>query len=232
MDGTNWNTEFSQIVEEHKYCLYDICKACMNRLMEDVDNAQEGFRIFLTEVEVPRYAPNEIPEEFFDVDADEIDTPTKTRLTDMEHQIVKELISQNVSEDVFYEEIWNRILDKILVSNNHQRSFLLVCMWLDPRIPYYQLGLGVSMDNDTYKKCVQQLEFPYKKMLFAMNAGYPQKTQKASILLKIADEISDQNERIVFWSLTISRLESRILKLKKRIQELESLMEADDSEIE
>lgn len=123
-------------------------------------------------------------------------------------------------------------MDEVLVSDDCQKACLLLYMWLDPRIPYFQLGPGVSMDDDTYRACVQELELPYKKMLFAMYAGYPQKTQKASVLLKIADEIPDKNNRIVFWSLTISRLESKILKLKKQVQELESQIESDDIEID
>ena len=150
----------------------------------------------------------------------------------MERQLVKELIFKDVSEDEFYDEIWKRVSDTLLVSDIYQKSFFLYQMWLDPRIPYFQLGLGVDMDGETYKNYVHQLQLPFKKATFVMNAGYPKRTQKVSVLLKIADDITDPNERIVFWSLTMSILEKRIVRLKEYIEELESMIESGDKDIE
>ena len=86
------------------------------------------------------------------------------------------------------------------------------------------------MSYEAYKKCVQQVNSSYKKMLFAMNAGYPQKTQKASILMKIAEEIPSQEQRIVFWALTLGRLERQIIDLKQQVKELKSRLESDNIE--
>lgn len=222
MNRTNWDTEFSDIVEGNKQCLYEICKLCMKRLIEDNDAAQEGFRYFLTQVSLPHYDEDEVPETIFDVEEDEISSETQNRLKEMEYQIVKELIFQDVSEDTFYKEIWKRLSDTLLVSDDYQRGYFLYRLWMDLRIPYYQLGLGTIMDSETYTHCVKQIEIPYKRMLFAMSAGYPKKSQKASVIMKIADEIPNQEERIVFWSLTLGRLEEQIKKLRERIEELES----------
>jgi len=233
MNKISWDVEFSSIIEQNRQNIYGICKLCMKLLEENMETAQQGFQYFLTHVSLPNYNnPDEIPEEFFDIDEDEIDEATQTRISGMEFQIVKELIFKDVLEDTFYEEIWKRASDPLLLSDIYQKSFFLLRMWLDSRIPYYQLGLGIDMDNQTYKDYVQQVKLPYQKMVFAMNAGYPKRTQKASILLKIADEIQDQKSRIVFWSLTIGRLENIIVKLKRRIEELESLIENNDMEVE
>lgn len=231
MDVINWNAKFSNAVEENKYCLFDICKACMALLIENADNAQEGFQYFLNQVQMPRYNSDEIPEGFFNIEENEIDDPTQMRIREMESQIVKELIFQDVSEKVFYGEIWKRMSDPLLVSDSYQKSYFLLRMWLDSRVPYYQLGLGVNMSNEAYKKCVQQVNSSYKKMLFAMNAGYPQKTQKASILMKIAEEIPSQEQRIVFWALTLGRLERQIIDLKQQVKELKSRLQSDNIEI-
>lgn len=232
MGKINWNNAFSSIVENNKQCLYEICKASMNLLEENTETAREGFQYFLCQISLPRYTPEEIPKEFFDIEEDEIDFSTQDRIREMESQIVKELIFQDATEETFYAEIWKRISDKLLVSDSYQRAYFLLRMWLDSRIPYYQLGLGVTMDDETYSECVQEVKLAYKQMLFAMNAGYPQKTQKASILMKIAEEISDQKQRIVFWALTLGRLEKQIVELKQQIQEREALLESDDMEEE
>lgn len=228
MNKVNWEAEISNIIEQNSTCLYQICKLFVGLLEKNSDTAKEGFQYFLTEVSPPRYTEEDIPDDLFEIDETEIDSETQIRISKMEFQLVKELILKDVSVDDFYEEIWKRVSDTLLVSDIYQKSFFLYQMWLDPRIPYFQLGVGVDMDDETYKNYVHRLQFAFKKVLFVMNAGYPKRTQKVSVLLKIADDITDPNERIVFWSLTIGLLENRITKLKKHIEELESIIESDD----
>lgn len=235
MDKINWGERFSAIVEQNKLCLYEICKLCMSLLEENPGTAQEGFEYFLTKISLPRYSPEEIPEELFDVKEDEIDPPTQERIRGMESQIIKELIFQDVSAETFYMEIWKRISDKLLVSDSYQKAFFLYRMWMDPRVPYYQLGLGHVMSKETYGECVKQVMLPYRKMLFAMNAGYPRRTQRISILMQIAEEIPDYEQRLVFWARTFEKLEKQIVGLRQRVQELEdevreleSILEFDD----
>ena len=122
----------------------------------------------------------------------------------------------------FYQELWKRFCDTLLISDRYQRAYFLLRTWLDPRIPYYRLGLGLRMDDETFQACVQQVELPFKKTRFAMNAGYPQKTQKASILMEIADAIPDQKQRVVFWALTLGRLEKEIVDLKRQVKALKA----------
>lgn len=232
MNKVNWSAEISNIFDQNSTCLYQICKLFVDLLEKNVETAEEGFQYFLTEVSPPRYNEEEIPDDLFEIDETEIDSDTQIRISKMERQLVKELIFKDVSEDDFYEEIWKRVSDTLLVSDIYQKSFFLYQMWLDPRIPYFRLGLGVDINSETYKHCVDKLQIPLKKALFVMNAGYPKRTQKVSILLKIADEITDLNERIVFWSLTMGILENRIVKLKKYIEELETIIESNNMDIE
>lgn len=237
MDKINWGERFSAIVEQNKSCLYEICKLSMSLLEENPETAQEGFEYFLTKISLPRYNPEEIPEELFDIKEDEIDLPTQNRIREMASQVIKALIFQDVSVETFYTEIWKRISDKLLVSDSYQKAFFLYRMWMDPRVPYYQLGLGHIMDKETYKERVKQVMLPYRKMLFVMSAGYPRRTQKVSILMKIAEEIPDYEQRMVFWALTFEKLERQIAELKQQvqelkqqIQELESILDVDDDE--
>lgn len=232
MNKVNWEQEFSSIVEHNKQNLYEICKICIDFMEKNADSAQEGFQYFLTQVSLPHYNSDEIPDTLFDVEESGLDQATQNRIEEMEDQVVKELIFNDASEEMFYKEIWKRVSDTLLVSDSYQKSFFLLRMWLDSRIPYYQLGLGVTIDSEDYKKYVQQVNLPYRKMLFVMSAGYPKRTQKTSILLEIADEIPDRNERIVFWSLTISRLEYQISRLEARIRELEELISSADAKEE
>ena len=222
MNTASMEEKFSEIVEKNSDSIYESCKKCVDLLEGWGREAQEGFQYFLTQVPLPQYAPGEVPKGFIQIREEEVDAPTQKRIREMESQIVKELILQDVTEKKFYQELWKRFCDTLLISDRYQRAYFLLRTWLDPRIPYYRLGLGLRMDDETFQACVQQVELPFKKTRFAMNAGYPQKTQKASILMEIADAIPDQKQRVVFWALTLGRLEKEIVDLRRQVKALKA----------
>ena len=163
MNTASMEEKFSEIVEKNSDSIYESCKKCVDLLEGWGREAQEGFQYFLTQVPLPQYAPGEVPKGFIQIREEEVDVPTQKRIREMEFQIVKELILQDVTEKKFYQELWKRFCDTLLISDRYQRAYFLLRTWLDPRIPYYRLGLGPRMDDETFQACVQQVEPPFKK---------------------------------------------------------------------
>lgn len=219
MNNAVWKAELEELRDQHADCLYDIAASAVDYLARDEACAQEKFRCLLTQVPLPRYAKDEVPERFFDIDEALVNPETDFRLASTINQVVRELILKNVTEDEFYAELWRRFSDTILIPDAAQRAVFLLRLWLDVRIPYYQLGPGITMPNEQYHQLVKQLEPQRRKVSFILNAGYPQKTQKASILMKVAGELSSDEERAVFWSIVLGRLENRIRDLQAALNE-------------
>ena len=129
-----------------------------------------------------------------------------------EKRILQNLINANVSEDEFYEKLWNKLNDSDLFPNFEDKTALLLSLWLDTRIPYYQLGDSCSMENDEFKSTIDLLSPQIKKARFIVYSGKEQKTQRTSLLMDVADTITEYKEKVVFWSYIISmiaKIESR-----------------------
>lgn len=208
--NSNWKTDLKAICEQHPNSLYEICEAVIEYFNQHSSDAQEMFRCFLTQVEIPSYSEDVMLQDFIAINEAKVSHETNKRLREMERTLVKELIFKDVPEDYFYDELWRRLSDTLLVSSSEQKAAFLNLLWLDPCIPYYQLGIGVQMDEEKYRDIVEQLYPQRSKIAFVMNAGYPQRTQKVSILMKMADELPSVDERIVFWSIVLGWLENRL----------------------
>lgn len=220
MANIDWNSKFTNIVEQNEQSLYNICKACILYMEKCGEAAEEGFRFFLENIFIPDYDPDNVPEGFFNISSDNLDPDTRDQVRKLESKLVKELILKDVPEEEFYSEIWKRMCDPLLISDNDQKAYFLLRMWLDMRVPYFQLGKGMQMDEDVYSMHARQLELPYKKIWFAMHADYPQRTQRASVLIKIVEELPNVEDRVVLCSIVLGYLERKISDQEETIQEL------------
>ena len=135
------------------------------------------------------------------------------------NRTLSNLIKKNVTEAEFYDDLWNRRQDDILSADREFKNVLLVRFWVDPRTPYYQLDEGCTMNNDEFSAAVKDINAYIEKAHFIICAGLPQKTQKASLLMKLAEEIKDPRERAVFWALVMEQ--DGIWQLKLREQKVE-----------
>ena len=124
-------------------------------------------------------------------------------------RILQNLINSNVKEAQFYEALWTKFNDPVLFPNDDDKTALLLGLWLNVRIPYYQLAEGCIMENDEYEKLAKSMREELKKANFIIYSGIPQKTQRTSLLMDLADTITDTRKRTVFWSVVISIISQR-----------------------
>lgn len=197
--------ELLDVVLLHKSDIGTVCKAVWEYILEKGPEQQKNtFVCFLQEVD------------FFDVDLDDetpIDfekaEPEIKNIYNIEKRIVEVLAENRPTEEVFYHSLWEKINDTILFPDIESQVTFLTSLWTDTRIPYYQLEDGCSMSNDEYQTIMLELRPLLKKANFIIDATFQQRTQRASLLLNLADTIEDKNKRIVFWAYIISRFNAR-----------------------
>ena len=85
------------------------------------------------------------------------------------------------------------------------------------------------MDNDEYRERIQKLAPELKKASFIIYSGLQQKTQRASLLMALADKIEDDRQRVVFWSCVISKITNQEARIEAE-RMLEQLDEGEDEE--
>ena len=148
------------------------------------------------------------------------DQQNEEELTDLEKRIVSNLIDSNIEESAFYSELCTKLGDDTLLSSIEDKAIFLALLWEDPQIPYYQLEEGRVMDNKQYGTIISKIRDPLDKAFFILNAKLHYKTQRSSLLIKVANTLENEDERIVFWAVLLDVQNKQIQELYKALDEL------------
>ena len=140
------------------------------------------------------------------------------------NQVVSSLIKKNVSEEDFYEELQEKYRDETLFDSSSKRACFLLTVWIDQRIPYYHLHEGCKMENEEYRELQTKILNQLKTAKFIVYRGGLQKTEQASLLMELAQTITDERERAVFWA-TVSSYQAVLYYRFKKSQEAQSKTE-------
>jgi len=110
-------------------------------------------------------------------------------------------------EAAYYTKLWSMLRTLLDAYTKEEQGACLYFVIFDERIPYWDIEPGVRMDNSEYQRIVKKIKPELRKMLYVLNLPAGQRTETASRLLRVLDELSDFNERTVFLSQLIARIE-------------------------
>lgn len=190
-------------VNDHSSTAWSACEAVWDLIQsQDQKDRKKIFftfidRIYIEDVEV------EDEDEFLPKNVADIITEDINRLV---NRIIKNLVRRRPSEEIFYENLWNKINDDTLLPNKKAQVSFLIRLWIDPRIPYFQVGEGCTMEDDEFNRVQNDVWPMIRKACFILSIPFSQKTQRASILMDLANELKDDRERAVFWAGVMSHL--------------------------
>lgn len=201
------NTEdiISEIDEKAK-TLLDVGTIMYNAIMcEPEEKRREAFEKILSEVSVLNLDVskwNDFSNELYDIlDAEKEPVRVATRLT-------ASLLKNRVDKKTFYDELWDKVNDSFLWQDD-ERSIFLLALWLDSRIPYYEIGEGIQMSEDEYTRRKINLSDVLDRATFISSLQFNQKTQKASLLAEEAEKLSDKRDKAVYWAIMMGMIESQ-----------------------
>lgn len=194
--------ELEKILQKKYQTLYETCSAVLQFI-----SAQEEYKrlsYFTSFLQNGKFfdLPVENPETFL---SEEVKSRITGDVKSLCARILENLIKENVPEEDFYKKLWEKLCDNTLLSDNAAKTAFLTCLFLDARLPYFHLEEGLSMDNDTFQATFDNIQPQLRKAYFILAAPFKQKTQRASLLLELADEL-DGDEKVVFWAIVISYL--------------------------
>ena len=146
-------------------------------------------------------------------------------------KIIENLVKENVAEEEFYSKIWSLISDDSLLATETEKMCAVILLFLDSRIPYFQMGQALQMDNKKYQKISKSINSEVSKALFVLNRGYSQYTEVASQLYKIINEIDSDEKRIVLLAKIIGSINLKYTMLFQKLQKMDfSDQESEDKE--
>ena len=144
---------------------------------------------------------------------------TTSEILSVVKKIVDNLISENLDEDIFYNELFTKICDDILFAEEIEKICAITVLVLNPKIPYFKLGKAMKMDNDKYQEISSSLRGEIQKAYFALQYGYTQKTELSSQLYSIVKTQKKDEDRIVLIANILGFYDSQIKVLYDRLKE-------------
>ena len=119
--------------------------------------------------------------------------------------LFEQILSKNLPEDKFYAKIWEVIDKSPSFEDEYAKAFALYYIWIDVRIPYFQLEDGLAMSNDEFRALTESLMPSIQKARFIMRTTlFKQRTSRASVLLDLLNSIPSKKEQVVLMAHILS----------------------------
>lgn len=195
------------VARERNQTVWDTCQHVLEFILEQDESVRETFfSTFLAQVNIEDVADFEDGQEsYFSEDA----LDHMKDIDDVANRIFEGLFREQVSKESFYEMLWKELCDSLIFHDRLEQAAFLEWLWVNPCIPYYYLGEGCKMSDEAFCETIKKILPEINQARFLLSAPLAQKTQRASLLIKLADGLCDESEKIVFWACVVSQ--SRVI---------------------
>ncbi len=131
-------------------------------------------------------------------------------------EIVRMLAKNNLSVEKFYEKLYIQIFASELFPDNAHVKIVLLKLLAEelPILPYFQASELLSMTNEDYQDAVNRVDAQVTQALHMLNRNFDSRTEEASQLCRIADEILNKEDQVVYWSMLVSILKEGARQLE------------------
>lgn len=201
------NKEFKQQFDEYLRCLSGtginiageayklICKA---------EKPEKAFEYFLVHADEMEQEGEHFAQEIFTL-SEMINYSKSDKLID---GLLDEVINRKLEAGEFYRTIWEKL--NILFEDEKKRIYAFFRIWMDGRIPYYNLEEGITMSNEEFQEKIAKQKDNIKKAIFIMNMNYSQKTERSSLIIDILEKCDSDKDKAVVLSQAFSALERNV----------------------
>lgn len=114
--------------------------------------------------------------------------------------ILECLLKKNYQKEVFYKKLWEAISENPLLDSINIQVFAIYYIWIDVRIPYFELDPGIKMSGDEYREIRRKIIKKIQKARFILSVPVEQKTERASRLAALVDSLESEKERAVLMA--------------------------------
>lgn len=124
----------------------------------------------------------------------------ESRYGKMINGILEATLQKGLSEEEFYRTLWNEISESSVLEDKKAKVFAVFYIWIDVRIPYFKLESGIQMEDEEFFEITLKRLKDIKKIRFIMSTKMEQKTERASLLIKVLDSIENEREKSVLMA--------------------------------
>lgn len=190
-------------VKAHIETAWSVCAAVWELILsQEPEKQRTYFFTFLSQIFIEDMGVED-ETEFLSSNTFNLITEDIDRLA---NRVIANLVRQRLPERSFYENLWAKISDSTLLPDKDAQTAFLTRLWIDPRIPYYQVGEGCTMANEEFVRIRDEVWPVIKRADFLLSVPFKQKTQRASLIMWLADELQDDREKAVFWACVMAHV--------------------------
>lgn len=134
----------------------------------------------------------------------------------------KKIDRQKLSVSDFYKTLWNTVFNDSMLTNEKEKAFGLLWIIADNGIPYYEIGTPISMENEDYKKIVDENKLSLERISYILSIPFEQRTEPSSLILQELNEKDDITQAVLLsqaFAMSVKREMRGLGKLIQSIQE-------------
>lgn len=135
------------------------------------------------------------------------------------NNIVNNLVKSNPNEREFYLSLLEKINDDTIFESDIKKGLAIMYLKTNVKIPYFQLDEGLKLEEDDYRKIINDNLETVQKALFIVNSGLEQNTEIASLLLKLIKEQENDEVKTVVLANVLSFFNYRFQTLTSIMDE-------------
>lgn len=123
--------------------------------------------------------------------------------------IINMIAVEGNSSHIFYNKLFNKLSELCRGKTEKEKGLCLYNVVWDKRIPYFEVKAGIILPDEEFKDIVDSLTPQIRKMVFILNSSHSQRTEEASQLLDVIDELKTSKKKAVLLAqlLKIARKE-------------------------
>lgn len=125
--------------------------------------------------------------------------------------ILENLLVKKPCKEEFYEELWKKLTLDEVFENEEIQIFALYYIWIDIRIPYFDLPDTEKLEDEKYRQIIQKIRSRIQEARFILAADLGQRTQVSYHLLRLMDDM-DYDEKAVFLSCIMQIRDKMIMR--------------------
>lgn len=129
-------------------------------------------------------------------------------------EIVRVLAKENLPVEQFYTKVYDQIFASKLFPDDEKVKIVILKSLAEyaPEVPYFQAKDLLSMTDEAYQSATERVDGQIIKAIHMLNRHFDSRTEEASQLCRLADEISDEQDRVVYWAVIVSTLKEGMRK--------------------
>ncbi len=180
----------------------NICAGIYRMLIERPEDAPEALQYFLEASERIEPTNSKIACEYI---SEATANSLKRQYADLVDALFEQQLSKNLPTLEFYQKIWEIVSTSPCFEDENARIFALYYIWIDARIPYFQLDNGISMSNKEFQEYSERMLRDIQKARFILKTNlFEQRTSRASVLLGLIESQKSDKEKSVLLSHILS----------------------------